>query len=78
MAAVACGVFPQGYNCEDDIEGLRDPHVAVHGSFSLMVNLHAVSKYFENVGGASVHSPSAEGFKVRGGGHPLNVARRAC
>ncbi len=54
----------QGYNSEEDIEGLRDPHVAVHGSFSLMVNLHAVTRYFDSAGGSSVHSPCAEGFKV--------------
>ena len=46
------------------MEGLRDPHVAVHGSFSLMVNLHAVTQYFDIIGGSSVHSPCAEGFKV--------------
>ena len=32
----------KGYNAEVDMKGLRDPHIARHGSFSMMVNFHAV------------------------------------
>ena len=32
----------QGYNSEADMKGLRDPHIARHGSFSMMVNFHAL------------------------------------
>lgn len=36
-----CGMS-QGYNSEADMKGLRDPHIARHGSFSMMVNFHAL------------------------------------
>lgn len=35
-----CG--DKAYNQEEELMGLRDPHLAVHGSFSFMVNFHAV------------------------------------
>jgi hypothetical protein len=44
--------------------GLRDPHVAVHGSFSLMVNFHGVRLYTLARGGFSLHTPYLDGFKV--------------
>jgi hypothetical protein len=53
----------KGYSAEEEIEGLRDPHVAIHGSFSLMVNLHSVSRYFDKLGGSAMHTPGLEGFK---------------
>lgn len=37
--------------------GLMDPHIAIHGSFSLMVNYHAVGAYFTSRGGFALHNP---------------------
>ncbi|CAK9019786.1 High affinity copper uptake protein 1 (Copper transporter 1) (rCTR1) (Liver regeneration-related protein LRRGT00200) (Solute carrier family 31 member 1) [Durusdinium trenchii] len=34
-----------------------DPHIAVHGSFSLMVNYHAVGLWFDAHGGFALHCP---------------------
>jgi len=36
--------------------GLTDPHIAVHGSFSLMVNFHSIGLWFEEKGGFALHS----------------------
>jgi tetratricopeptide (TPR) repeat protein len=43
----------KGYSFVDEMEGLDYPYVAFHGSFSMMVNFHAISDYFENTGGHS-------------------------
>ena len=37
-----------------------DPHIAVHGSFSLMVNYHAVGAWFTMKGGFALHNPQEE------------------
>jgi hypothetical protein len=46
--------------------GLRDPHVALHGSFSFMVNFHALRLLTLGRGPAcaSLHTPYVDGFKV--------------
>lgn len=44
--------------------GLRDPHIAVHGSFSLMVNYEAICQYMEFAGGFSLRTAYQDGFKV--------------
>eukprot|EP00466_Bigelowiella_natans_P008183 jgi/Bigna1/134792/aug1.26_g9500 len=54
----------KAYNYENEMKGLRDPHIAIHGSFSMMVNYDAVRYYFETRGGFSVHTPYQDGFKV--------------
>lgn len=41
----------KGNNNPDQFCGLVDPHIAVHGSFSLMVNYHAIGAYFTSRGG---------------------------
>ena len=51
------------YNHERELEGLRDPHIAIHGSFSLMVNFHACRLYIENNGGFTLTTPHLDGFK---------------
>lgn len=48
---VLCCLGDKAYNHETELKGLRDPHIAVHGSFSLMVNFDAVRHYFESKGG---------------------------
>ena len=35
----------------NDLEGICDPQIAIHGSFSLMVNIDAVRKYAKSTGG---------------------------
>jgi len=40
----------------DNFIGLSDPHIAVHGSFSLMVNFHAVNLYFLSRGGFALNA----------------------
>jgi hypothetical protein len=71
-------VGDKGYSAEEEIEGLRDPHVAIHGSFSLMVNLHAVARYFDKLGGSTMHTPCLEGFKCAAvylGGDVVHLAQ---
>lgn len=42
----------------------RDPHIALHGSFSFMVNFHALRQWVHAHGGASLISPHNDGFKA--------------
>ena len=37
-----------------------DPHVAVHGSFSVMVNYHAIDLYCNSRSGFVLHDPQEE------------------
>lgn len=53
----------KAYNHEEELLGLRHPHVAIHGSFSLMVNFHAVRLYVESRGGFARQTPHMDGFK---------------
>ena len=63
-----CG--DKAYNSVGELSGLRDPHIAIHGSFSLMVNLDFVRRFVEaqrgpaTRGGAAIHTPYLDGFKV--------------
>lgn len=50
----------KGNNNPDQFAGLMDPHLAVHGSFSLMVNYHAIGTYFVSKGGIAVHNYQEE------------------
>ena len=50
----------KGNNNPDQFSGLLDPHIAVHGSFSLMVNYHAIGAWFTSKGGFSLHNPQEE------------------
>jgi len=40
--------------------GLADPHIAVHGSFSVMVNYHAIGLYCTSRFGFVLHDPQEE------------------
>ncbi len=44
----------KAYAYQQDLEGLSTPDIAFHGSFSTMVNFHAIAKYFELSGGKAV------------------------
>lgn len=57
-------VGDKAYAQEDELAGLRDPHVAVHGSLSFMANLHASRLAVLASGGMSLHTPFFDGFKV--------------
>lgn len=46
----------KGYVHEESLAGKGDPVMNVHGSFSLMVNYHALAQYVEHQGGATLHS----------------------
>lgn len=47
----------KGNNHTDQFLGLTDPYIAVHGSFSLMVNYHAIGAWFTSQGGFALHNP---------------------
>jgi len=50
----------KGNNNPEHFTGLMDPHIAVHGSFSLMVNYHAIGMWFTSRGGFTLHNPQEE------------------
>lgn len=59
-------VGDKGYPAADEFVGSRDPHIAIHGSISFMLNLHAVRLYFECLGGFSHATPYRDAFQVTG------------
>lgn len=50
----------KGNNNPEQFIGLMDPHIAVHGSFSLMVNYHAIGAFFTLKGGFALHNMQEE------------------
>jgi len=50
----------KGNNNPEQFVGLMDPHIAVHGSFSLMVNYHAIGAWITCKGGFSLQNPQEE------------------
>jgi hypothetical protein len=67
----------KAYNSLDELKGHRDPHIAVHGSFSTMVNFVALRLWVEAMGRAlgpgtraglagslALATPRLDGFKV--------------
>ena len=50
----------KGNNNPEQFVGLLDPHIAIHGSFSLMVNYHAIGAWVTNKGGFALHNPQEE------------------
>ncbi|CAI5732324.1 unnamed protein product [Hyaloperonospora brassicae] len=50
----------KGNSNPDRFRGISDPQIAVHGSFSIMVNYHAISVYFASCGGFALHSSQEE------------------
>jgi len=47
----------KGNNNPEQFRGLMDPHIAVHGSFSVMVNYHAIGTYVEHPPNSTPHTP---------------------
>lgn len=50
----------KGNSNPEQFAGMTEPHIAVHGSFSLMVNYHAVGAWITSQGGFSLHSPQED------------------
>jgi hypothetical protein len=50
----------KGNNNHEQFRGLIEPHVAVHGSFSVMVNYHAIGLYCTSRSGFVLHDPQEE------------------
>lgn len=58
-------VGDKGFTDSQDFSLTGPPHLALHGSFSIMANMHALGLYFQATGGAYLHDPQAEaGIKV--------------
>jgi tetratricopeptide (TPR) repeat protein len=47
----------KGYVGEETLLHTGQPELSIHGSFSMMVNYHAIGRYFENQGGHVLHTP---------------------
>ncbi|MEE9451162.1 MAG: tetratricopeptide repeat protein [Gammaproteobacteria bacterium] len=54
----------KGYNFLSEIENRGEPRVVSHGSFSMMVNYHALARFVENNGGECWHQKIREGIKT--------------
>lgn len=61
-----CLVGDKGYPSAEEFSGHRDPHVAIHGSVSFMLNLHALRTFFDCLGGFSRATPYRDTFQVTG------------
>lgn len=54
----------KGYTHLEELDHLDHPHLAFHGSFSMMVNFHAIAKYFEQCGGTALLQSLRTGIKT--------------
>lgn len=54
----------KGYSFPEEMEGLDHPYIDFHGSFSLMVNFHAIGKYVEQTGGNAIIQSPRPGIKT--------------
>ncbi len=54
----------KGYTHYRSLENLATPHIAFHGSLSVMVNFDCIGKYFEKKGGHALLATETEGMKV--------------
>jgi tetratricopeptide (TPR) repeat protein len=46
----------RGYSRKEDLLGRGEPAITKHGSFSMMVNYHAIGKYIQKQGGYPLHT----------------------
>jgi len=56
-------VGDKGTQDPSEFAGWREPHLAVHGSFSVMVNFHALRLFFEHFGGFASCQPYLDCFQ---------------
>lgn len=61
---IMCIIGDKGYSNINELNILRDPHIALHGSFSFMVNFDSICKYINNQNGFYINTPYCDGFKV--------------
>lgn len=54
----------KGYSTLESLDNLGHPSIAFHGSFSMMVNFHAIAEYFKNCGGDYVLQTPRKGIKT--------------
>lgn len=54
----------KGYSTPESLDHLGHPSISFHGSFSMMVNFHALAKYFINSGGDAFLQTSRKGIKT--------------
>jgi tetratricopeptide (TPR) repeat protein len=54
----------KGYSYANELEGLDHPYIDFHGSFSLMVNFHAIARYVEQTGGKAIIQSPRAGIKT--------------
>lgn len=57
-------VTDKSYSYLTELDHRRPPSIAFHGSFSMMVNLHAIGEYFKKLGGYARHQDVREGIKT--------------
>lgn len=54
----------KGYTSLESMEGLGTPHIAFHGSFSMMVNFDFIGRYIKNLGGDALLAEDYAGMKI--------------
>jgi len=54
----------KGYSTVESLDHLGHPSISFHGSFSMMVNFHAIAAYFKNSGGDAFLQTSRKGIKT--------------
>jgi len=54
----------KGYSALESLENLGHPSIAFHGSFSMMVNFHAIANFFKNTGGDYFLQTPRKGIKT--------------
>ncbi len=54
----------KGYSTIESLDHLGHPSISFHGSFSMMVNFHAIANYFKNSGGDAFLQTPRKGIKT--------------
>lgn len=54
----------KGYDSLSQLDNLGHPSISFHGSFSMMVNFHALGEYFKNSGGDAFLQTPRKGIKT--------------
>lgn len=54
----------KGYSTISALDNLGHPSISFHGSFSMMVNFHAIAEYCKNTGGDALLQTSRKGIKT--------------
>lgn len=54
----------KGHTTLEALENIKEPAIKFHGSFSVMVNFHAIAEYFKNTGGSAFLQNPRHGIKT--------------